>query len=616
MAGNTWITDMNHFADVADPGVHPQARRLAGFLGRVVHEVSCQPRTEPRPTSLRCRRPRCPGRLHAWLEGLAAVQWFCDLCDEQGRISNWRGSAWDMTGRPSSERELPRPATPPPPVPPVQAGPNAYSARLHVPTPSLDAILAAKRLNVREAMIVALVERGGPMSGEELARRLDAAGVESGSGDMGLSIRKAWRGLAPIDKDPDGRYSLDLGWPDWSFTLWGLGLKEPPAPTPPVAMPEPAPGAPLTKEEVEAALGGSYAQHVGLARKIAAVLEAHGRRDMTVTEVQDYFARLTGSAHRIDVSDALRNDRARLLALADGRVRLSGDAGALSAMRAQARKLARPRLTERAQRERFATERADREQRQRAAEEEATTYRRCLLRVVPDAGDVQAAALLDLQDRSIRTYVGDRVAELGNALLGYDVLIGLYPHEALAALRVDPNRFRRLIDLRPPQKSRRINKRGRTLAITPELLITSSTGASRPLGDPAKTARYLVEGDHGKLERRLASDVKALFAFYRYGVLQRGVRLRWGFLDDGFHVAWELPGEPSLFETLRSAAEKGQSAELVVGNAPGWEEPWSRARRYQVCAVDSRDVIVVGPEGRVRIPRVEVQAARVLDAEG
>lgn len=611
MAGNTWITDMNHFADVDDPGVHPQARKLAEFMGRVVHEVSCQPRTEPRPTSLRCRRPRCPGRLLAWLEGLAAVQWFCDLCDEQGRISNWRGSSWDMTGRPASERELPRPAAPPPP--PVQARPNAYSARLHVPTPSLDAIVASKRLNVRQAMIVALIERGGPMSGAELARRLDAAGVESGSGDMELSIRKAWRGLAPIEKGPDGRYSLDLGWPDWTFTLWELGLKEPPTPTPPVVLPAPAADAPLTLEEVEAALRGPSAYQVGLARKIAAVIEAHGRRDMTVSEVQDYFARLTGSAGRVEVSDAVRNDRARLIAVTDGRVSLSGDAEPLAAMRAQMRKLARPRLTERAQRERFATERADREQRQRAAEEEATTYRRGLLRVVPDAGDVQAAALLDLQDRSIRTFVGDRVAELGNALLGYDVLIGLHPHEALAALGVDPTRFRRLIDLRPPQKTRRINKRGRTLAITPELLITSSIGVSRPLGDAAKTARYLAEGDHGKLERRLASDVKALFAFYRYGVLQRGVRLRWGFLDDGFHVSWELPGEPSLYETLRSAAEKGQSAELVVGYAPGWEEPWSRARRFKVCAVDSSDVIVMGPEGRTRIPRVDVQAARVLE---
>lgn len=50
------------------------------------------------------------------------------------------------------------------------------------------------RLEVREAAIVALLERGGPMTIEELAERLESAGVEVGSGDMVLSIRKAWQG--------------------------------------------------------------------------------------------------------------------------------------------------------------------------------------------------------------------------------------------------------------------------------------------------------------------------------------------------------------------------------------------------------------------------------------
>ncbi len=612
MAGNTWVTDMTHFLDVLDPGadVAAPARKLGAFFGQIVHAMTCHPRSHPRDTRLPCRRSRCPGKIRALLEGLVTLRWFCDMCDDQGVISNWRATPWDMTGKPPGQRELPRRPRPPAP-PPAPAGPNAYCERLDVPVPRLEDVLAARRLNLREAMIVALLERGGPMTIAELALRLEAAGLEARTGDMAASIRKAWRGLPPVAKDREERYWLDVGAPEATLLPFKLGLKKHAAPAP-VTVPERGPDEPLTLDEVEAAFDGRDLHQFGASRKAAAVLDAHGR-DMSVAEVQEFLTRLTRAPYPIEIAaETLRLGSPDLVRLADGHLTLNRASAALAATRAAIRKVGRPALLEKARRAQLDAHTAERERRERVEAAEAATFRRALLRVVPGAGDVQAAALLDLQDRSIRTFMGGQLAELAPALAGYDVLVGLHVRDALETVGVDPERFKRLIDLKPPRKTRRLNREGRTLAITPELLITSSTGMSRPLGEPAKIARYLAEGDHGKLERRLAGDLKALFAFYRYGVLQNQVRLRWGFLDDGYSVDWELPGEVSLFDVMKRAGEAGQTVELVVGNAPGWEEPWARARRYRAVGVDFRDVVVQGPEGRIRIPREEVQAVRVI----
>jgi len=190
---------------------------------------------------------------------------------------------------------------------------------------------------------------------------------------------------------------------------------------------------------------------------------------------------------------------------------------------------------------------------------------------------------------------------------------GLCPGAAapLHALRLDPDRWR-LVDLKPPQKSRRLNRRGRTLEITPELLISSTTLISRPLGDPARLAQYLAEGETVKLTRRLESDVKALHAFYQYGLLHHCVRLRWGFLDEVLSVDWALPGEPSLHETLGQARNAGAHVDLVIGSAPGWADPWSRARRGAVLEVESWQATVRQGDEVWRLDLLDIQAVRVV----
>jgi hypothetical protein len=82
---------------------------------------------------------------------------------------------------------------------------------------------------------------------------------------------------------------------------------------------------------------------------------------------------------------------------------------------------------------------------------------------------------------------------VGERLKTYDVIVGLEVRSLLQALGFDPGQ-RRLAELGATQKSRQINRRGRTLKITTELLIRGSCGISRPFGDKAKTPAYLRDG--------------------------------------------------------------------------------------------------------------------------
>ncbi|KYF78283.1 hypothetical protein BE18_15405 [Sorangium cellulosum] len=220
--------------------------------------------------------------------------------------------------------------------------------------------------------------------------------------------------------------------------------------------------------------------------------------------------------------------------------------------------------------------------------------------------------MLDVGQRSIRTFLGRDMAEVAGALEPFDVIAGLHIRDTLHALGLDADR-RRVVDLRPPKKSRRLNRAGRILEITPELLIAGTTGISRPLGDPEKVASYLAEGDDAKLARRLESDVKALHAFYQYGALHGFVRLRWGFIDEALSTEWALPGDVSFYQQLKSASETGAAVDLVVGAAPGWADPWARARRVRVLDIRFNGVLVAEGEGRptFAIARDEIQAVRL-----
>jgi len=99
-----YVTDMRHFAGLDDM-VGPQfgpAKRFATYLGGVVSAATAHLPGEAIATALAChRRPGrkpCPGRLLVRrAEAPARIEWACPACGEEGVISGWEGSPWDLS---------------------------------------------------------------------------------------------------------------------------------------------------------------------------------------------------------------------------------------------------------------------------------------------------------------------------------------------------------------------------------------------------------------------------------------------------------------------------------------------------------------------------------------
>ena len=495
---------------------------------------------------------------------------------------------------------------------------KSYCARLNLQVPRIEDFVSKRQIKLFDLLVVALLEHGAPLSIEAIATRLVAAGAEASTNDMVYSLKKAWHGMEPVYRDSEGRMGLNLSSSELDRRVSRLGLLKDARfePLPEVAVPDPPPDdVPLTEDEVRWAFAERSIGSVSNLRQAAAVLDALDK-PMTVAELEAYLSNLTPRFFQATEEDACRWGKGKgyIPRDAEGKLWLDRSAPEVTAMRRAVRKMGRPvrereiheQHWKRTRKERQVVLAREREQARHAA----TRLRRALLRLVPDKGPPAAAALLDVGERAVRTFIEDELTELPAAIEAFDLVGALRVRESLESLGVlDADRFR-LVDLKPPQKTRRLNRRGRTLSLTPELLITSTTGISHPLGDPAKIAAYLAAGDVSKLKRRLASDVKALFAFYQYGVIHRFVRLRWGFLDEIIAVDWAVPGDANVYATIRECQETGRPVDLVTGSAPGWTDPWSRAHRVTIVSSDAWSVVVESEGQQWQVPRMEIQAVR------
>lgn len=101
--GDTWVTDMRHFPppDEVLPEAYAPARRLAAYLGSIVAAASVAPPSEVVDTALRCRRRPghrpCPGYIRLRQDAGSRIVWECSACDDNGVISGWEDSAWDLS---------------------------------------------------------------------------------------------------------------------------------------------------------------------------------------------------------------------------------------------------------------------------------------------------------------------------------------------------------------------------------------------------------------------------------------------------------------------------------------------------------------------------------------
>lgn len=97
------VTDLNHFADLPEDTPGP-ARRLTGHLSNIVRSATAGDAGTAWETALPCRRRpanrRCPGRIIVLrTEAPAPIRWQCSACGDEGMISNWEDSAFDLRRR-------------------------------------------------------------------------------------------------------------------------------------------------------------------------------------------------------------------------------------------------------------------------------------------------------------------------------------------------------------------------------------------------------------------------------------------------------------------------------------------------------------------------------------
>jgi hypothetical protein len=97
------VSDLSHFLDLPADAPGP-ARALAGQLGDIVRAASAGNTGTAWETALPCRRRpgnrRCRGRMIVVrAEAEAPIRWQCTACGDQGIISNWQDSAFDLRRR-------------------------------------------------------------------------------------------------------------------------------------------------------------------------------------------------------------------------------------------------------------------------------------------------------------------------------------------------------------------------------------------------------------------------------------------------------------------------------------------------------------------------------------
>ena len=490
---------------------------------------------------------------------------------------------------------------------------NTWCDVLGIPVPVLDAVKDHPEANTYALMIVALLERGGPMTLPEVAERFAQAGIAPAIDAM-LSLERCRPARPPVYRDGE-RYALDPHDDDLDLWAFLLGLRPAKGPITPLwpkegeALP-PLPGldVPLTVAELDeawrdASLGSWSSQRVALC-----VLDAHAEA-LTPGEVVAFVAART-RWHMLRETDRWGRP-SPIRVLDDGRWAVEP---AHTWLRS-ARKAVRDRL---ALVRKWAAMRPDPaaiEANRRAFEERSAQHgaelarlRRVVAMAFPSENP-QVVVLVDVAGRELTTHAADDMHRVRERLNGYDVIAAVEVRPLLRALGYDPGR-RRLAELGPPQKSKKL-KRGRILRITTPLLVRGSCEIGRPFGDTERFRRCLDTSQTTKLHRLLEEDAKALLAFYLYGRLHGAVRLRWGALDEMIPVPWVHPDETKLYGLKRRARELQAPLEVVTGGAPGWTDPWARVRRCRVVAHGQWNLFLVEENGAVLRDR-DVQLARLV----
>lgn len=450
----------------------------------------------------------------------------------------------------------------------------------------LEELVGRKELRLIDLLVACLFERDGPMAPEEVAERLAALGVTARTGDLALSLKRAASSVSSVYRDEEGRFCFALDCPEHElhWRLLQLGVQKPrPAPQPRPEREEPSPPPPdtrpLTAAEAADGLAWPGSPILSGLRQVAAVLDVAGGGPLSLEAIRERLEPLRPMGYSVNWDMPWTWVRPPVEQLDDGRLQLDREAPELRQARRAIRDAAakqRKRREQQEQRERIRA-RHDEEWRDRVARrrEEAARRRRVLLHAVPAKREVGAAVLLDPETREIETFVGEELARLAERLADHDLVVGIQPARTLERLGIEPGEDWIFVDLDRPQKTKSFPGPGRrVLRITNEMLMAGTLERRRPLGDDASYRRYLAEGPPGRTRRRLEADAKNLWAYYRFGVVNGSVTLRWGGFDEPIPAYWSRPGYPSIDNLAQEVMPTGGLLEVVVGAPPSWEDPW------------------------------------------
>lgn len=101
---DTWITDITDLLDedgemISEP---QEALKLAEYFTAIILMVSYPDPEYPPEYFVKCRRrpnrKPCFEDIAGWIEPDSDdIYWICPKCNDKGRISNWRGTMWDLS---------------------------------------------------------------------------------------------------------------------------------------------------------------------------------------------------------------------------------------------------------------------------------------------------------------------------------------------------------------------------------------------------------------------------------------------------------------------------------------------------------------------------------------
>ncbi|MBT9582825.1 hypothetical protein IV102_05720 [bacterium] len=427
-----------------------------------------------------------------------------------------------------------------------------------------------KRLITRLQAFVVLQEADRPLSIDELAAQILDRGGHLPCGME--SLRKALS-RGPYRKSLTGLYSLDRE----HYDFWYDEVRTRHDPT---RQPEP-PMVPDLDFNLDEALTPQELEEFrpphlfSFRKKLVCSLDAFGSFSLEAPPQ----ALLPPRLERVEVQRSLAG-RELPLTLEGSQLVLRPHHPELRQVRGQVREILVKERTRQAEAQKLAARRQDwlrqEAERKQAAWTAFASSRRALVRLFFHDGGV-AGSLLNLADNTFSDFTVDRGSELRDALNSMDILFGLDPHTDCERLGIETTA--RLVDLTPPFKSRKVNQARRTVHfddLSAQLRMT--VNASQPLGNPQKLADYWAKSQWTKFFRRLQSDLKSLYQYYRYGVEHGYVRLRWGFREEEtVPVSWNLGNEPTVYDLIRDAMAAQSCVEVVLSSTPGFEDRFARA---------------------------------------